>query len=89
MEKIEDIKKTFSRATKNYSKKTGFRSNKLRHCAYIIYSMKTRFLKGYFLLTEKRVVTRKKFFNTSLKVYVCCILCSNGGSEVMWFKFEP
>jgi len=32
-------------ATENYSKKPGFRSNKSRHCAYIIYSVKTRFFK--------------------------------------------
>ena len=29
--------------TENYSKKPGFRSNKTRHCAYIIYSVKTQF----------------------------------------------
>ena len=32
-------------ATENYSKKIGFRSNKLRHCVYVIYSVKTRFFK--------------------------------------------
>ena len=31
-------------ATENYSKKTGFRSNKSRHCAYITYSVKICFL---------------------------------------------
>ena len=32
-------------ATENYSKKTGSPSNKSRHCAYIIYSVKTWFKK--------------------------------------------
>ena len=33
------------RYTENYSKKTGFRPKKSRHCAYIIYRVKTRFFK--------------------------------------------
>ena len=36
---------TINNNTENYSKKTGFRSNKSRHCAFIIYSVKTRFFK--------------------------------------------
>ena len=38
--------------TENYSKKRGFRSNKSRHCAYIIYSVKTRFFKIDMLCLE-------------------------------------
>ena len=33
--------------TENYSKNTGFRSNKSRHCTFIIYRVKTRFKKRH------------------------------------------
>ena len=42
--------------TENYSKKPYFRSNKSRHCAYIIYRVKTRFKKKdvtiYFVIIQ-------------------------------------
>ena len=37
------ICKFFKYDTVNYSKKTGLHCNKLRHCAYIIYRVKTFF----------------------------------------------
>ena len=40
------LRETLLSHTENYSKKPGFCSNKSRHCAYIIYSVKTWFSKN-------------------------------------------
>ena len=51
-------------ATENSSNKTVFRSNKSRHCAYIIYSVKTRFFKRDMLL-----------YTLLQYIYVCLRIC--------------
>ena len=57
--------------TENYSKKTGFRPNKSRHCAYMIYSVKTRFFKREML-----------FVYTVVLIQPSLIMCSNSGTTV-------
>ena len=63
--------------TENYSKKTSFRSFKSRHCAYIIYRVKTRFclkrnpflFKKTFYLTSKTLILPRIRFSTGETIF--------------------